>query len=134
MGITVQAFLVCNSVVIHQPSRIADIQGVFDRVFAAKFPVVFKSCTVFTRLLILGEPRCVVSIAMEAPAGAAIQILAPRELKPDLNGRIKMVSRVEPFELNQEGTFTLRLIVNGQTRSEFQLTASRACETSPLRQ
>jgi hypothetical protein len=123
MTVTVQAFLLCNSVSIDETSRNTDILGVFDVVLARRFPAAHMNCAVYARLHLLDEPRSRLSIVMEAPAMTKTQLLAPVEMKPDLNGRVKLICRLERLALPQEGIYTLQLLVNGKTRSEYLVTA-----------
>src|ERR1700685_4597419 len=111
MTITVQAFLLCNSVSIDETSRNTDILGVFDVVLAKSFPAVHANCAVYARLHVWDEPKSRLSIVMETPAVTKTQLLAPVEVKPDLNGRVKLICRLERLALPQEGIYTLQLLV-----------------------
>jgi hypothetical protein len=123
MTITVQAFLLCNSVSIDEASRNTDILGVFDVVLVKRFPATHTNCAVYARLHLWDEPKARLSIVMEAPAMTKTQLLAPVEMKPDLNGRVKLICRLERLVLPEEGIYTLQLLVNGKTHSEYLVTA-----------
>ena len=123
MSITVQSFLLCNSVNIHERSRLADVLGVFDVVAVTQFPAVHKVCAVYCRLYVFDEPSCRVSIVVESPALDKTRLMAPTVFKPDLNGKIKFRCNISKIALPQEGIYTLQLRVNGETRSEYHLTA-----------
>jgi hypothetical protein len=123
MTITVQAFLLCNSVSIDETSKITDILGVFEVALVKRFPATHTNCAVYARLHLWDEPKTRLSIVMEGPAMTKTQLLAPLEMKPDLNGRVKLICRLPRLALPQEGIYTLQLLVNGKTRSEYLVTA-----------
>jgi hypothetical protein len=123
MTVTVQSFLLCNSVSIDETSRNTDIRGVFEVVLVKRFPATHTNCAVYARLHLWDEPGASLSIVMETPEMTKRQLLAPMEVKPDLNGRVKLICRIEQFALPKEGIYTLQLVVNGKTRSEYLVTA-----------
>jgi hypothetical protein len=123
MTVTVQSFLLCNSVSIDETSRNTDILGVFDVVLVKRFPATHTNCAVYARLHVWDEPGAHVSIVMDTPAMTKRQLLAPMEMKPDLNGIVKLICRLPRLALPQEGIYTLQLVVNGKTRSEYLVTA-----------
>jgi hypothetical protein len=123
MTVTVQSFLLCNSVSIDETSRNTDILGVFEVVLVKRFPATHTNCAVYARLHLWDEPGASLSIVMETPEMTKRQLLAPMEVKPDLNGRVKLICRIERFALSKEGIYTLQLVVNGKTRSEYLVTA-----------
>jgi hypothetical protein len=89
MTITVQAFLLCNFVSIDETSRNTNILGIFDVILAKRFPATHMNCAVYARLHLWDEPRTSLSILMEAPAMTKTQLLAPMEMKSDLNGKTR---------------------------------------------
>src|ERR1700678_3706128 len=123
MTVTVQSFLLCNSVSIDETSRNTDIRGVFEVVLVKRFPATHTNCAVYARLHLWDEPGASLSIVMETPEMTKRQLLAPMEVKPDLNGRVKLICRIERLALPKEGIYTLQLAVNGKTRSEYLVTA-----------
>jgi hypothetical protein len=131
MTITVQAFVLCNSVRIDETSRNTDILGVFDIVLVKRFPATHTNCAVYARLHLWDEPGASLSIAMETPEMTKRQLLAPMEAKPDLNGRVKLICRIERLALPKEGIYTLQLAVNGKTRSEYLVTAVKRRSRPP---
>ncbi len=131
MTVTVQAFLLCNSVSIDEKSRNTNILGVFDVVLVKRFPATHTNCAVYARLHLWHEPKARLSIAIETPTMTKRQLLGPMEMKPDLNGRVKLICRLERLALPQEGIYTLQLLVDGKTRSEYLLTAVKRRSRPP---
>jgi hypothetical protein len=131
MTVTVQSFLLCNSVSIDETSRNTDIRGVFEVVLVKRFPATHTNCAVYARLHLWDEPGASLSIVMETPEMTKRQLLAPMEVKPDLNGRVKLICRIEQFALPKEGIYTLQLVVNGKTRSEYLVTAVKRSRPLP---
>lgn len=123
MSVSVQSFLLCKSVVIQKSSRTADLHGVFDVISAPNFPRTFENCVLYIRLLVFDEASCSVSVEMEAPSLAGRQIMKPWIGKPDPNGKIKVRCEIARLQLPEEGIYTLQLLVNGATYSEYHVSA-----------
>ena len=96
LSVTVQAFLLCKSVVIQKGSRVADVNGVFDSITVSKFPATHESCA-------------------KSPSLAKRQIMDP-------NGKVQVICNLSRVSFAEEGIYTLQLRVNETTRSEFHVT------------
>jgi hypothetical protein len=123
LSATVQAFLLCKSVVIQKGSRVADVNGVFDSITVPGFPATCENCALFVRLIVWDEATCSVSVVMESPSLARRQIMDPYVAKPDPNGKVQVICKISRVSFAEEGIYTLQLRVNGTTRSEFHVTA-----------
>jgi hypothetical protein len=121
MSITVQAFLLCNSVerAPNKPTMLA----MFDILLAARLPATRK-CALFCRLFAGDQRQHEISLLMETPALVTHQLLAPRKFAPNPNGIIQLTREIGRLELAHEGIYTFKLGVDRKPQSEFHLTVS----------
>jgi hypothetical protein len=125
MSVSVQAFLLCQSVVNEQGTRLKIIQGLFDRLTAARLPTTRENCAFFIRFSVSDRPKCAVSIVKESPTQAKTQILAPISTNPDPNGLVELTCRIKQLALPEEGIYTFQLLVDSQVCSQYYLTVVR---------
>jgi hypothetical protein len=121
MSITVQAFLLCNSVekAPNKPTMLA----MFDILLAAHFPAARK-CALFCRLFAGDQRQHEISLSMETPARVTHRLLAPRKFAPNPNGIIQLTREIGRLEFAHEGIYTFKLVVDRKPQSEYHLIVS----------
>lgn len=120
MSVTVQAFLLCDSVG-GGSNRTPTMLAVYDKLLAGRFPTGRK-CSVFCRLYVKELRKYTIALRIETPSAATLQLMAPRIFRAKPNGILQMTFNIENLELTHEGIYTLKLLVDGKPVSEFHLT------------
>jgi hypothetical protein len=120
MNITVQAFLLCDSV-NGGSNRAATMLAVFDKLLAGRLPTVRK-CSVFCRLYVDEVRKYSIALQMETPSASTLQLMAPRTFAAKPNGILQVTFNIERLELTHEGIYTLKLLVDGRQASEYHVT------------
>ena len=81
MSVTiVQAFLLCDSVVVDARSGKAVVQGIFDRIMSKSFPAVHPNCSIYARIRLLQGRSCEFAIALQTPSGGVERPLPPQKV------------------------------------------------------
>jgi len=124
MSVTVQSFLLCDSVVIDAHSGKTTIQGVFDRLFALQYPATHPSCTLYVRLAAdRKEGAPAVSMVVQRPSGAQEQPVPTQTLVVGEDGIAQAIINVQGLPLPEAGIYTFVLVVDGSMVAEFKLAA-----------
>jgi len=119
MNLTVQAFLLCDS--IDNSSNRATMLAMYDKLLAGRFPTARK-CSVFCRLYVKEPRKYLIALQMETPNASLVQLLAPRMFRAKPNGILQVTCNIEKLRLTHEGIYNLKLLVDGEPVSEFHLT------------
>jgi hypothetical protein len=104
------------------------IHGVFDRIWAKKFPAVHSSCAVYFRIRFDEvPPDCKLAIVVVTPSGL-------RQPMPEVpvaiaNGLAQGNINIEGFPLPEPGDYELELLINGSRAAGFLLTAANVEQT-----
>jgi hypothetical protein len=125
LTITVQAFLLCDGVVIDSHSSKPIVQGVFDQIAAAAYPATHPNCSLFVRLLLEGETACNIGVAVLTPSGTRDLPIPQQSMKPAANGIVQAIINLQGLGLAEEGTYKFLLLINGIASAEFRLLAGR---------
>jgi hypothetical protein len=125
VSVDVQAFLLCKSHVIQEGSRLNDILGIFDSIRVDDFPAIADNYTLFIKIVVLDEAVCRMAVMMESPSLQTRQILGPLTVKPDPNGKVQVDCKITKLALEEQGIYTLNLVVNEKKRSTLHLTATK---------
>jgi hypothetical protein len=120
MSVTVQAFLLCDSV-DGGSNRATTTLAVYDKLLAGRLPTARK-CSVFCRLYANEVRKYSIALQMETPSATSVQLMAPRMFGAKPNGILQVTFNIEKLALTHEGIYTLKLLVDGRQASEFHLT------------
>jgi hypothetical protein len=122
MSVTVQAFLLCDSVDagLLKPTAL----NFFDLLMASRFPVSRK-CAIFCRLYLPDQAEYRLSILMETPTAVSRQLMPTTPRRPKPNGIIQLTCNIADLQLVHAGIYIFKLLVNDKAVSEFHLTVSR---------
>lgn len=123
MSIRVQAFLLCDSVVIDSQTGKTVIQGIFDALWAQAFPAVHPFCTLYARLLLGGAASCEVQLSVKSPSGMYQRPLPPQKVMA-MGDVAQMIMQVQGFPLPEAGKYVFGLIVDGKPVAEFPFMAA----------
>jgi hypothetical protein len=121
MSVTVQAFLLCDSVERIQGK--ATMLAMYDILLASRFPATRK-CSIFCRLYAADQRDHGVALLMETPTQTTRELMAHRKFVPKPNGIIQLTCNVGRLQFTHEGVHILKLLIDRQPRSEFHLTVS----------
>jgi hypothetical protein len=124
MTVSVQAFLLADSVVVDQQTAKTIIHGVFDKVFAQSFPAQHPRCFLFGRLLVENKDSCDVGILIRSPSGSQEQPIPTQTMQANSDGLIQFIFDIQGFPLPEVGPYVISLIVNNSLASTFKLTAA----------
>jgi|SRR5438874_11620329 len=125
MTIRVQAFLLCDSVVIDSQTAKTVIQGVFDKIWANAFPAVHPTCTLYARLDLGEATGCEFQISVQSPSRLRETPLpAQRVMAQGGTSVAQLMLQLQSFPLPEAGTYVFGLIVDGKTLAEYPFTAS----------
>ena len=108
---TLDALLLCDSATRDGQSRKWTLVGVFDAVWAERFPAVHQAMDVYFRLRVTGSPG--MQLFCRTPAGA-MNLLATISLDPAARGVVEGAVRLAGFELGVPGEYRFELHVDGQ--------------------
>jgi hypothetical protein len=128
MTIRVQAFLLCDSVVIDSQTGKTIIQGVFDNIWAQSFPAMHPYCTLYARLELDGASSCEIQIGIRSPSGMYERPLPPQKLIAT-NSVAQLIMQLQGLPLPEAGRYVFGLIVDGKALTEFPFTASLVAAT-----
>jgi len=106
-----QALLVCDAIA-RDPAGKITLYGIFDRIWASKFPTVHPLFSIYWRCLVPGPGRVGVSILK--PDGSTLSELEPVEKGEGEPYLMQGTYTLGGFEFPTEGEYILILKYNGQ--------------------
>jgi hypothetical protein len=127
----VQAFLLCDSVVVDARSGKTVIQGIFDRIMSKAFPAVHPNCALYARINLRQGNSCEFEIAVQSPSGSIERPMAPQRVVGAEGDYAQMIIQVQGLPVQEPGRYVLSLILNGQIAAEFPFTAISVAEPKP---
>lgn len=131
MSVTiVQAFLLCDSVVVDARSGKAVVQGIFDRIMSKSFPAVHPNCSIYARIRLLQGRSCEFAIALQTPSGGVERPLPPQKVVGVDGDYAQMIIQIQGFPIQEAGRYVLSLLLDGEIAAEFPLTAISTSEPS----
>lgn len=115
-----QALLTCDAVA-RDPGGKITLYGLFDRIWAGKFPAVHPMMSVYWRCQLPGPGR--VGVGLLKPDGASLIELEPAESGREGQHVMQGTYTLSPVEFPSDGEYTLVLRYNGKDvmRSALQL-------------
>jgi len=122
------AFLLCDRAERDDVNGKWTLHGVFDVVWAERFPAVHDRLDAYLRLRLTGahhEGVCEVSFACRMPSGAVQQADA-RPLAVSALGAADAVCRFEGLTFETAGTYVFEARVNGEMAGATVLTVQQA--------
>lgn len=134
--IRVQAFLLCDSVVVDSQTGKTGVQGVFDRIWCRSFPAMHPNCTLYARLDLGNEDSCEVQLSFRSPSGLRQAPMPPQRISPAPDGTpiANLFIQMQGFPVPEPGRYVFGLIVDGEEIAEFQLTAALVAPQAPQAQ
>ncbi|MBI4608839.1 MAG: hypothetical protein HY726_07525 [Candidatus Rokubacteria bacterium] len=104
------ALLACDAIA-RDPNGKITLYGIFDRIWATKFPAVHSLFSIYWRCLVPGPGRAGVSI--HRPDGSVLVELEPIETSKETPHTIQGTYTLAAFEFPGAGEYTLVLTYNG---------------------
>jgi hypothetical protein len=122
-SVSVQAFLLCDSVVIDAQTGKTVIQGVFDKIFSQSFPAIHQHCALYIRLNLAEGHSCDVGIGVRSPSGIYERPMAPQRIV-GLEGDVsQLIVQIQGLPVPAAGQYVLELVLDGLPAAQFRFTA-----------
>lgn len=106
-----EALLTCDGVVRDPQGKIT-LYGIFDRIWAERFPTVHPSFSIFWRCRVPGAGR--LHVAIRRPDESTLVDLEPAETGKETPHQIQGTYALLGFEFPAAGRYTLVLLYNGK--------------------
>ena len=118
MKVAGQALLTCDATA-HDPTGKITLYGIFDRIWATRFPMVHKLFAIYWRCIVPGPGRASVSILK--PDGSPLAELEPAESSKEGPHTMQGSYTLGGVEFPEEGEYALVLKHNGVEMMEASL-------------
>lgn len=105
-----QALLTCDAVA-RDPAGKVTLYGIFDRIFASKFPTVHPNFSIYWRCVMPAPGR--VGVVITRPDGSMVE-LEPVESNKESEHTMQGTHTLVSFEFPVPGQYTAALLYNGK--------------------
>jgi len=126
----VEAFLLCDSVVVDQQTGKTTVQGVFDQVFRDSYPGGHPNITIYARFSV-SQASSDVDIEIRTPSGKTDR-LPSQKVAPRIGIEVvQFMVQVPVLPLPEPGKYELSLFIDGETAATFRFTAMPTGSAKP---
>lgn len=130
-NVRVEAFLMCDAVIVDPVSKKPTVQGIFDELYFDSFPAAYeRNFMVFGRLRLDRPGSIEAEIEVQTPSGRREKVGPPMQLNSANTQVIGLLTPGQRFPVPEVGRYVISLIVDGKRISDFHVTAIKVESTA----
>lgn len=117
----VQAIVLCDQVIQDAVSGKKSLIGMFDVLFARKYPATHPSCFLFAKISGAPRQKIITTWRVLLPGGDLMQDFSQGEVELNARGVGELVAQISPLQLPEAGDYKIILLVRDVEAAELTL-------------